>query len=125
MLDLSHAELGITFVGSEKMRRLNARYRGIDRPTDVLSFALLDSAPSGCRIPSFPGPLALGDIVICIPKAYVQAREYGVSFHEELLRLMIHGLLHLAGYDHERNSYQRKRMQAKEKELIEALQTVA
>ncbi len=125
MLGLSHAELSVAFVGSERMRRLNAGYRGINRATDVLSFALSEITPSDYRIPSFPGPLPLGDIVICVPKASAQAREYGITFREELLRLLIHGLLHLAGYDHEKNLYQKRKMQEKEKQLIDALQTMA
>jgi rRNA maturation RNase YbeY len=125
LLDLSHAELSVTFVGNERMRRLNACYRGIDRSTDVLSFALSDSAPPGHHIPLFPGPQLLGDIVICVPRASAQAGEYGIGFREELLRLLIHGLLHLAGYDHEKSDYQKRKMQEKEKQLIEALQTVA
>jgi probable rRNA maturation factor len=125
LLDLSHAELSVAFVGSHRMRRLNARYRGIDRVTDVLSFSLSDSATSGCRTPSFPCPLPLGDIVICVPRAAAQAGEYGVAFREELLRLLVHGLLHLAGYDHEISAYQEKKMQEKEKQVIEALQAMA
>lgn len=125
MLDLSHAELSVLFVGNDRMRRLNAHYRGIDRSTDVLSFPLSDSAPPGPQTSSFPRPLPLGDIVICVSKASAQAREYGVTFREELLRLLVHGLLHLAGYDHEINAYQKRKMQEKEKQLLEALQTMA
>lgn len=125
LLDLSHAELSVVFVGNDRMRLLNARYRAIDRTTDVLSFPLSDSAPPRRQTSSSPCPLPLGDIVICVPKASAQAGEYGVTFREELLRLLVHGLLHLAGYDHEINAYRKRKMQEKEKQLLEALQTVA
>ncbi len=65
--------------------------------------------------------LILGDLVINLPKAKRQASEHGVSFSEELRRLIIHGLLHLAGYDHEKNRYQKRKMKLKEKELLFAL----
>ncbi len=99
------------------MQRLNRQYRGLDKTTDVLSFPLCETG--------LPGPgEALGDIVISIPRAEAQAQAYGVSFRNELLRLLLHGLLHLVGYDHEKNSYQKQRMQRKEKELIDALAPV-
>ncbi|MBI5641334.1 MAG: rRNA maturation RNase YbeY [Nitrospirae bacterium] len=118
LLGLHTAELSVLLVNSRRMKHLNARYRGIDKVTDVLSFPMdgqLFHAPS----------VPLGDIVICIPKAVSQAREYGVSFHDELLRLMLHGLLHLIGYDHEKNSYQKIKMQRKERELLNAVKKVA
>jgi probable rRNA maturation factor len=65
--------------------------------------------------------LVLGDIVISIPRTVEQAAEYGFAFREELLRLLIHGLLHLAGYDHEKDR-QRLKMEKKERELLHALQ---
>ena len=67
------------------------------------------------------GPLLLGDIVICVPKALLQAKEERITFHRETLRLLVHGLLHLIGYDHEINAYQRRKMENKEKELLDAL----
>lgn len=100
------------------MRDMNARFRGKDTVTDVLSFPMEDGTPQGKDV-------VLGDIVVCIPRALTQAEEYGLAFHEELLRLLIHGLLHLAGYDHEKGSYQRRKMEKKEKELIHALAAVA
>ena len=117
LLGLGEAELSVLFVNSRKMRALNAPYRGIDRDTDVLSFSMTDKTPAGCS-----GPL--GDIVVSVPRAISQAAEYGVSFNDELLRLLIHGLLHLAGYDHEINSYRKKKMEKKEKELFDAVTAV-
>jgi probable rRNA maturation factor len=124
LLGLSHTELSVAFVNSERMQAINARFRGINRPTDVLSFPLFDAPPRPWEVSSPCSCLPIGDIVICIPKAVAQADDYGITFREELLRLLIHGLLHLAGYDHERNLYQKKKMHAKEKELFDALQTM-
>jgi rRNA maturation RNase YbeY len=108
------------------MKSLNAEYRGIPRETDVLSFPL-DVEPTqraaARPLPFAPCPLPvlLGDIVISVPRASRQAREYGVAFPAELRRLLIHGLLHLAGFDHEKGRYQKARMEKKEKELLYAL----
>jgi probable rRNA maturation factor len=125
LLGLSRTELSVVFVNSERMRRLNARYRGIDRPTDVLSFPLSEGLPACRNLDPTVGTPPLGDIVICVPKALAQSRQFGVTFRQELLRLLIHGLLHLAGYDHEINAYRKRKMKTKEKELFDALQTMA
>lgn len=95
------------------MRRLNRIYRGIDAPTDVLSFPL-DMADR-FRGPDMPPPL-LGDIVISFDTARRQARERGCGFSDEAADLLIHGLLHLLGYDHERSADSR-RMKAAERKL--------
>ncbi len=107
------------------MKRLNTRYRGIARATDVLSFPLSDRPLPVTREKCDDTPLPLGDIVVCVPIALLQAEEYGVPFHEEMQRLLVHGLLHLVGYDHELNSYQKRKMVKKERELLDALKTVA
>jgi probable rRNA maturation factor len=110
---------------------LNLLYRGIDRTTDVLSFPqqgteALKSRGTG-RSPGTSGlqtsehRLILGDIVINLPKAKRQANEHGLTFSEELRRLIIHGLLHLVGYDHEKSRYQKRKMKLKERELLLSL----
>lgn len=100
------------------MQSLNSQYRGVDKVTDVLSFPMADD----CRHEDTP---VLGDIVVCIPQVLRQAKVYENSFHAELLRLLVHGLLHLIGYDHERNRYQKKKMEKKEGELLNAISKVA
>jgi probable rRNA maturation factor len=105
------------FVGNRLMTRLNSLYRGVNRNTDVLSFPLLTGPLSG-------PPDMLGDIVVCIPKTVSQSKQYNVTFYDELLRLLIHGLLHLTGYDHEKNAFQKARMEKKERELLDAVQEV-
>lgn len=92
---VSNAVFSIIFVTLEEIHELNKTYRGIDRPTDVISFALEDSTDfevEGIRV--------LGDIYVCIDKMKEQALEYGHSETRELSFLVCHGLLHLLGYDH-------------------------
>jgi probable rRNA maturation factor len=113
------------------MRTLNRQYRGIDRTTDVLSFPQ-NSAEELKRVNTevtfstsmlqtsdriFP----LGDIVINLHKAETQAAEYGLTLNEELKRLLIHGLLHLTGYDHEKGGYAERRMKDKTRYLLARL----
>lgn len=99
-------------VNDPAMRRLNRTYRGKDRTTDVLSFPQMSYGNE-------PQPSTLlGDIVISLPQARRQAREYGVSLYEEVSRLLVHGLLHLLGYDHEQSRYQARVMSALEEELL-------
>lgn len=116
MLGLRSAEVSVLFVGDRAMRSLNRRYRGKDRTTDVLSFSFREGAFGGLR------PDLLGDIVISMPVAERQARAYGETVTRELDRLLVHGLLHLIGYDHERGETEARRMERKERSLREALQ---
>lgn len=83
------AHARIVFVGPLRMRQLNAQYRGINRPTDVLSFEGDEKK-------------YVGEVVVCRSYIRNQARENGVPYAEELTRMTVHGLLHLLGYDHER-----------------------
>ena len=87
-------EISILFCGDDEIKRLNREYRGIDKATDVLSFPLLDEEDDGVS------PAVLGDIAISVPRAQLQAEEYGHSFERELGFLTCHGLLHLLGFDH-------------------------
>lgn len=125
LLGREDAELSVLFTGSERMKRLNTLYRGISKETDVLSFPMhevQESLPGASRYTPHPSrSLVLGDIVISIPKTLEQARTYSAPFYEELLRLLIHGLLHLLGYDHEKGRYQKVRMEKKEKEILHAI----
>jgi rRNA maturation RNase YbeY len=109
-LDLGETELSILLVNDREMRALNRRYRGMDRTTDVLAFAQQEG-PGGT-----PEGL-LGDVVISVDTAKRQARALGWSLGAEADRLLIHGLLHLLGYDHERSSAEARRMQRRERVL--------
>ncbi len=97
--------VGLTVTTDEGIRGINSRYRGADAPTDVLSFPLLEYERPEQPIPLFPQPpnepLSLGDIVVSYPRAVEQAREYGHSLERELAFLLVHGAMHLLGYDHE------------------------
>lgn len=93
--NLDNGLFSITFIDDEKMQELNKNYRNIDSTTDVLSFAFEDNQ----RI-KYNEFRVLGDIYISIPKMKLQAKEYSKTEKEELSFLVIHGILHLLGYDH-------------------------
>jgi probable rRNA maturation factor len=109
------ASLSLSFVGDVAIRRLNRRHRGLDRATDVLSFSL-GAAASG----SAPAEWMLGDVVISLDAAERQAAAYDASLDAELRRLLIHGVLHLLGHDHERPR-QAAAMRAEERRLATAI----
>lgn len=91
--------LTLTLVDDDEIREINRRHRQIDRPTDVLSFPLIDGT-DGFALP--PGvPRELGDVVVSYPRAVAQAEEYGHSVERELAYLVVHGVLHILGHDHE------------------------
>ena len=101
------------------MRKLNSAYRGIDKTTDVLSFP---QTPIANFRKSTPGKhFLLGDIVVNLHKAEKQAREYNSTFYEELKKLLIHGLLHLLGYDHEADVRAERAMEKISRDLSEKL----
>jgi probable rRNA maturation factor len=111
-------ELSLVVTSDAEVQDLNRQYRGIDQPTDVLSFSQLDGVP-GPGTPGFPttGPLALGDIVISGDRVRAQATDYGHSQRRELAYLAVHGLLHLLGYDHETEP-ERQKMREKEEAAL-------
>ncbi len=92
---VENAEFNVIFVDSETIKNINREYRGIDRVTDVISFALEDNEEM-----KFEFGRLLGDIYICTDKMKEQAKEYGHSLLREQGFLSVHGLLHLLGYDH-------------------------
>lgn len=92
-------ELSVILVDAEQIRELNAEYRGIDLPTDVLSFAQEDGEEEFPKIEEIPFRL-LGDIVLALEVALSQANTYQHTFEREVAFLVAHGLLHLLGYDH-------------------------
>lgn len=99
-------EVYITLTDNEGIRQLNREQRGIDKPTDVLSFPLLDYSDGKPLIEAGDidpdsGMVCLGDIIISVEKALEQADEYGHSREREFAFLAVHGTLHLLGYDHE------------------------
>jgi probable rRNA maturation factor len=113
LLKQKNAALSIALVGNRAIRGLNAKYRNRDTATDVLSFTAGDFLPSGEKL--------LGDVVISIDQAIRQAREKGVSLEREMETLLVHGILHLLGYDHERSRRDARIMQRLERKLLRAL----
>ncbi|MEQ1796147.1 MAG: rRNA maturation RNase YbeY [Nitrospira sp.] len=112
----AQSELSLDLVGDGRMRRLNREYRKKDRTTDVLAFAMRESAS--------PAAALLGDVVISVPTAQRQAKEGGRSLSEELAWLLVHGVLHLCGYDHERSDAEARRMKRREQIILNALRPV-
>lgn len=94
-------EVSITLTDNQKIHILNEQYRGVDRPTDVLSFPLTDYTGETCEPDVDEPQISLGDIVISLEKAAEQAETYGHSFEREVAFLTVHSMLHLMGYDHE------------------------
>ncbi|HEV2834494.1 MAG TPA: rRNA maturation RNase YbeY [Pyrinomonadaceae bacterium] len=89
----------IAFVSDKTIRQLNGQFRGVDKATDVLSFPSDDQSPN------------LGDIAISVDTAATQAGETGLTFEEEVAQLILHGLLHLCGYDHETDNGEMNRLE--------------
>jgi len=113
LVEQSQAELSIALVNNAKIRELNARFRKKDQPTDVLSFPAGKELPKGARL--------LGDVVISVEKARKQAKEKGRTLNEEMVTLLIHGVVHLLGYDHERSAKDARIMSRLEGEIYRAL----
>ena len=111
-MNLPQAELSVLFVSDSKIRQLNREYRGLDRPTDVLAFSMREGEDTQIN------PGVLGDIVISAETAKRQGEEIGWGLEKEVCKLLIHGLLHLIGYDHETDPDEAARMRNKEDEII-------
>lgn len=107
------AELSLALIGNGEMQKLNARYRGKDYPTDVLSF------PAGVGLP-VAAPL-LGDVIISVEKAAEQAKERRHPLDYEMVTLLIHGVVHLLGYDHERSVKEARLMKRLEQRIYRQL----
>ena len=103
-------ELGIRVVGRQESRALNERWRGLPQPTNVLSFP---------AAPSLRGK-QLGDLVVCAPVVAREAREQGKALREHCAHMIVHGTLHLLGFDHERAA-DAKRMEGRERKLLARL----
>jgi probable rRNA maturation factor len=111
-------EVSLVFTDSETIKQLNRDYRGVDEPTDVLAFHMLPQKEVDDSFALPPdGVTRLGEVIISYPQAAEQAREQGHSTERELALLIIHGILHLLGYDHEEPEEEAK-MRSREKELL-------
>jgi len=125
------AELSVLFVDPTAMAELNKRFHAKDGPTDVLAFPIDDEPAAGGRNPDSGGtgpgysppepadlPVLLGDVVVCPDVAARNANEHGVSFDDEVALLIVHGILHLMGMDHDLDE-EAEAMEARERELLE------
>jgi probable rRNA maturation factor len=112
-------EVSLVFTDSETVQRLNRDYRDVDEPTDVLAFYMLPQKGTDSSFAVPPdGVTRLGEVIISYPQAVAQAREQGHSNERELALLVIHGILHLLGCDHEEPEEERN-MRERERELLE------
>ncbi len=117
ILKLSTVTLTLVMTDNDYIRTINNNYRKKDKPTDVISFAYRENP-----FPGLPDELEnLGDIYISLEKAKEQSVDYGVTLKEEVKRLLIHGILHLLGYDHEKDRKQAEEMHLKEDEIFASI----
>lgn len=111
-------DFSLSFVSDEEIQDLNREYRGIDSPTDILTFALND----GEEFPQFEGEEEeLGDVFISIDSMLRNAEEFNVPAEEELKRLLLHGLLHLRGMDHKSNDFSSEPMLIEQERILREL----
>ncbi len=118
----SKVELGLVIASQERVQQLNQSYLGRDEPTDVLAFSMLPAEGEiGADFPPFvippDGVLHLGEVIISYPQALIQAREHQHSIKREITILIIHGVLHLLGYEHDKPELEYQ-MRAKEAEIL-------
>jgi len=109
------AELSLVFVNNRRIRAYNKAHRKMDRATDVLAFPMLEGPGRGLQ------PNLLGDVMISLEKTDAEARLYGRSFNQQLRILLIHGILHLLGYDHEGTEDEARRMEVRERTILNHL----
>lgn len=117
--------IDVMIVDNERIRQINSEYRNIDKPTDVLSFPIVDMYDREIKtslgdIDKDEGAIVLGDIVISIEKAVEQALEYGHSLEREIIFLLTHGVYHLLGYDHD-NEEREKKMLGKQNAVLDKM----
>lgn len=103
--------LNVTFVGTAQIKKLNLKFRKKNKATDVLSFEQVNQGASN-------GPIFLGDLVLCVPVVRQQAREFAHGVRQELAVLLVHGMLHLLGFDHEKSVREQKKMRRVESEVL-------
>lgn len=113
----SNAEISFTAVTLQEIHQINLKHRDIDRPTDVLSFPLINFETESIPVDS---KIYLGDIIICPERALEQAKEYGHSYEREIAFLTAHSMLHLLGYDH-MEPMEEKIMFSKQEEILQGL----
>lgn len=114
-------ELSVALIGPGRMRKLNKKYKKKNRVTDILSFPESKIIFEKFKVGSLAKTKGLGEIVICSREVKKSAKKQNSSFEKELIIVLIHGILHLLGYDHERNEQEAEKMRNKEQDYIEKL----
>jgi probable rRNA maturation factor len=117
---VKQGEVSVLLTSDERIQSLNREWRGVDAPTDVLSFAL-NEADEPDLVLTADMPITLGDIIISLPRAQEQATEYNHSIQRELAFLAVHGTLHLLGYDHEKGGQEQQDMRMREEAILSGL----
>jgi probable rRNA maturation factor len=112
-VNVKNAEISVAFVGDSKIKKLNSFYRGKNKTTDVLSFIYEEKKSGGIKL--------FGEIIISFPQAARQARECGWSAKQEIKELLVHGLLHLCGFDHEKSEREARKMKKMEQVILEKI----
>ena len=108
-LNLQERDLSILFVDDRKITVMNKEFSGKDRPTNVISFSYLEGMPGE----------ALGDVVISVERAADEARAAAIPFYERLFNLIVHGIVHIIGYDHIKGKSEARKMRYREKKLMQ------
>ena len=111
------AEVSVSFVTPEEIKKLNSEYRNVDSVTDVLSFPQFENVEELIDAEENTGVAELGDVVICMDRAKSQAEEFGHPLKREVIYLFVHSILHLLGYDHMEED-EKKVMRAREEEVM-------
>jgi probable rRNA maturation factor len=124
------ATVSVRFVGADEGQALNRDYRHKDYPTNVLSFVYEDGPAVGSALPAVGSalpavgsalPAVVGDLVVCVPVVLREAQEQGKAAEAHFAHLIVHGMLHLQGYDHETGAREARRMEVREREILAGL----
>ena len=116
--------ISLALVGQGEMRKLNKKYRNKNKITDVLAFPELKMLTERFKIGSFQKTRGLGEIVICVREVKKNAKKFNSTFEQELKKCLIHGILHLLGYDHEKGEKEAEKMREKEESYLNKMQSV-
>jgi probable rRNA maturation factor len=121
-LKLQDSDVSILLIDNRQIQKLNKKFFGRDRPTNVISFSYIEPIPDknvkGMEGHDFPCEM-IGDIVVSIERAREEALDLNMPFYERIFALIIHGLLHILGFDHENGGNESRRMRYREKKLLE------
>ena len=115
------AEISVTFTDNEGIHEINSAQRGVDAPTDVLSFPMMSGEDSDADTDYSNGAVMLGDIVLNLERARAQAAEYGHSYTREVAFLTVHSVLHLLGYDHLTSEEDDRDMRARQDAVLDMM----